>query len=383
MDKPAPAADDTATTFDALSTAISADAWQLRLEAVERVREELRTLPKPPVVQRMVVILEQAARDKKWEVRRAVADSLDLLPDRQAAALELRLKNDTNHDVRSAVGRVSKRRKRQAREERKLDDQCAEAAHQIARLGKSHGGVVARAAEEAAWKLLGAIVRPVAHDLRLVLLDEKDETHGLRSALADSEEGSLESLAERRRRWKFVVSLVDDLTEFSDPDAAEPERVFLRDAVEEGLELVRAKVGSKASARIRQQVEVDPILTVLVPRGPLLRALTNLLKNGFEAIEAEGQIRITCETVDRRRTAVLRLADTGRGIPKEDLPRIWLPGVTTKRPREGWRHTGWGLAIARRCVERDCRGSIAVASVVGQGTTFTVELPIVRKGAES
>lgn len=380
------------TGFDALTSAVGSGPWQLRLEAVERVRDTLRTLPKPPTVLRLAGILDQAGRDPKWEVRRAVADSLDLLPDSLAGELEARLRADKSHDVRTAVERVLKRRKRQAREERRLDNQSAQAASRIARLEKTHGPEVARAAEEAAWDLLGAVVRPVAHDLRLVLLDERGATRDARaalslragpSALATSGEGTGESLAERERRWRFVVALVGDLTEFSDPKAPEPERVPLREAVEEALGLVRGKLGRQASARVGAELEIDPTLTVQVPRGRLLRALTNLLKNAFESIEAEGQVRVTCDTADRRRTAVLRIADTGRGIPKADLGRVFLPGVTSKRAREGWsRHTGWGLAIARRCVERDCRGRIEVASVLGRGTTFTVELPIVKKGEE-
>lgn len=358
-------------SLEALSCAISADAWRQRVGAVEFVRDELRKLPKPQVVERLAGILYQAGCDPKWEVRRAVADSLDLLPEPFAGRLEEKLRSDSHHDVRSAVERLDKRRKRQAREAKKLDNRSAQAAARIARLGRLHGPEVAREAQEAAWELLSAVVRPVVHDLRHVLLDE-------------SGTGEPETPDERRRRWRWVVGLAADLTDFSDPAAREPERVVLRDAVEEALEVVRKKVGIRVASRVRHELAIEQGLTVQVPRGRLVGALTNLCKNAFECFEGgDGLVRFGCETTDRRRAAVLRIADDGPGIPRAELERIWLPGVTTKRPRSGpQRHTGWGLAIARRFVERDCRGSIAVESAVGAGTTFVLELPTVRKGVE-
>jgi len=74
----------------------------------------------------------------------------------------------------------------------------------------------------------------------------------------------------------------------------------------------------------------------------------------------------TSETAGRARVAV---ADTGCGIPADRLPKIFDDFVTTKR-----RGLGLGLAISKKIVEQ-LGGTIAVASEVGRGTTFTLEFP--------
>lgn len=367
-----------AAGLEAIDGALAAGSWQLRLEAVERVREGLRGLPKPPTVERLAALLGRASQDGKWEVRRAVAESLDLLPEPLTDELSARLESDTHHDVRAAAQRVQRRRKRAAREERRLDDRCAQAAARLARLGRAHGPEVMRAAEEAAWELLGAVVGPVAHDLRGVLLDER------RAARDPDASGDL--AAARARRWRFLEALTADLSDFTDQGALPPERAALRELVGEARELAWRKAGRR-STRALFEVEVERDLSVFAPRGRLLRALTNLLVNACEALEAGGLVRVSAHAADRRRAVVLRISDTGRGIAPADLARVWLPGVTTKRQEAGRaRHTGWGLAIARRFVERDCQGAIEVASVPGRGTTFTLTLPAVARppaGADS
>ncbi len=68
----------------------------------------------------------------------------------------------------------------------------------------------------------------------------------------------------------------------------------------------------------------------------------------------------------------VQISDTGGGIPKENLDRIFDPGFTTKGVGVG---TGLGLAITFKIVQ-DHKGSIDATSVVGEGSTFTVKLPI-------
>jgi signal transduction histidine kinase len=71
-------------------------------------------------------------------------------------------------------------------------------------------------------------------------------------------------------------------------------------------------------------------------------------------------------------TAVVEVTDNGRGIPADQLPNVFRPFYTTKG--DG---TGLGLSLARRIVE-DHHGRIDVTSVLGQGTTFAVILPVQR-----
>ncbi len=100
----------------------------------------------------------------------------------------------------------------------------------------------------------------------------------------------------------------------------------------------------------------------------------NLLLNASQAIEGAGTITIRT-FLEGDRVAV-EISDTGSGIPPQDLGRIFEAGFTTRETRSGM---GLGLHICREIVERQ-GGTIEVASTGGEGTTFTVWLPIKPKG---
>ncbi len=101
------------------------------------------------------------------------------------------------------------------------------------------------------------------------------------------------------------------------------------------------------------------------------RAFTNVINNGIQSISSSGEIRI--RTGIDGDQAWVEFADTGCGIPPENLTRIFEPLFTTKT-----KGIGLGLAISRRMVEQN-GGDIGVESTVGQGTIFTIKLPLVKK----
>jgi len=101
------------------------------------------------------------------------------------------------------------------------------------------------------------------------------------------------------------------------------------------------------------------------------QVLINLIMNALQAMGEGGTLFL--RTVLEGETAVtVQVADTGPGIPPEALERIFTPFFTTKEPGEG---TGLGLFITRKLME-GIGGTIAVASVVGEGTTFTLTFPV-------
>lgn len=105
------------------------------------------------------------------------------------------------------------------------------------------------------------------------------------------------------------------------------------------------------------------------------QALINLAVNARDAMPDGGELRITAAADDGREAArprvVIRVADSGRGIPAEHLPHVFTPFYSTKAPSRG---TGLGLAVARGIVE-DHGGSIAVESAPGRGAVFTIAIP--------
>ncbi|MRR35362.1 HAMP domain-containing histidine kinase [bacterium] len=101
------------------------------------------------------------------------------------------------------------------------------------------------------------------------------------------------------------------------------------------------------------------------------QVIINLVMNALQAMGEGGTLFL--RTVQESETAVtVQVADTGPGIPAAALERIFIPFFTTKEPGEG---TGLGLFITRKLME-GIGGTIAVASVVGEGTTFTLTFPV-------
>ncbi len=109
---------------------------------------------------------------------------------------------------------------------------------------------------------------------------------------------------------------------------------------------------------------------ILVDATNLELSLLNLVTNAIDAMPDGGTLRL--RVVDDPPSRVrIEIRDTGHGVSAELLPRIFDPWVSTKKPGRG---TGLGLAIARDVVSAH-GGTIQVASTVGVGTTFTIDLP--------
>ncbi|HEU4764193.1 MAG TPA: ATP-binding protein [Candidatus Eisenbacteria bacterium] len=105
--------------------------------------------------------------------------------------------------------------------------------------------------------------------------------------------------------------------------------------------------------------------------GQVRQALVNLVRNGLDATAGGGRVLVGAATEDS--TAVITVADDGPGLSREQRARLFTPGFTTKP--EG---SGLGLVIVERIVN-DHGGTIDVRTAPGQGTTFTLRLPLKRE----
>ncbi len=102
----------------------------------------------------------------------------------------------------------------------------------------------------------------------------------------------------------------------------------------------------------------------------LKQVFMNLMVNAAQAIKTRGEITIRTRLMGAG--VEISISDTGVGIPRENLCRVFDPFFTTKEVGKG---TGLGLNVAYNIVEKH-GGSIDVTSQVGEGTTFTVRLPV-------
>jgi signal transduction histidine kinase len=213
----------------------------------------------------------------------------------------------------------------------------------------------------------------VAHELRNPLHIIQGNLEGVLDGVYEPTEDHVVATLEETR---LLARLVDDLRTLSLAEAGElPLR---REAVDvaELLADVRTSFSGQAEAAgldLRVEIEGDPP-TMTGDGGRLEQVLSNLVANAVRHTPAGASIRLRAEgTGEGVRIAVV---DTGRGIPAEDLPyvfdRFWRGDRA--RSHAGGAGSGLGLAIARQLVEAH-GGRIGVESEVGEGTTFTIELP--------
>ena len=166
-----------------------------------------------------------------------------------------------------------------------------------------------------------------------------------------------------------VRSIVTDLKGFSHPGEGGFRLEDINDCIRRAILLAGNEMKGRVTLR-RELGEIPP--TRCNPRQIDLLFL-NLLVNAADAIEHRGTITVRSMAEDG--SLCVSVADTGHGIPGENLDRIFDPFFTT---REGGGRTGLGLSIACDIVNRH-KGSITVRSSPGKGSTFTVRLPITRE----
>jgi signal transduction histidine kinase len=120
----------------------------------------------------------------------------------------------------------------------------------------------------------------------------------------------------------------------------------------------------------------SPPKEVVIPLDPdrMQRVVDNLMSNAIKYTPEGGQIEIAIQV--NAEQAVIRITDTGLGIPKDDIPHLFEPffrvNATTHRGIEG---TGLGLSIVKKVIEQH-NGQIDVESVLGEGSVFSITLPL-------
>ena len=149
------------------------------------------------------------------------------------------------------------------------------------------------------------------------------------------------------------------------------EPVSVRETLESALHTVESEARVRGVGLLRGKIED---LTVMGPKIRLEQAFVNLLDNAVKFNRPGGEVRAEAiGTPDGR--ARITVADTGIGIPSEDLSRIFerFYRVDKARSRE-MGGTGLGLSIVKHTIER-INGTVTVESQLGKGSTFTILLP--------
>jgi signal transduction histidine kinase len=127
--------------------------------------------------------------------------------------------------------------------------------------------------------------------------------------------------------------------------------------------------------RISKEINIREIPKVMFDPVDIQQVFLNLIYNAIHAMKNQGTLTIDAGTSKDNSSVVIKISDTGRGIPEKDIKRIFTPFYTTKLSGN-IKGTGLGLSIAYRIV-KSYRGNIEVKSAPDRGTTFTVTLPLI------
>jgi len=226
---------------------------------------------------------------------------------------------------------------------------------------------------------LGKLSASVAHEIKNPLTGILNFVTLMQSML-DEKTLSQEELVEIRHYLAMVhgetsrVSrTVANLLAFSRKTKLDFERLDLNGVVAEMLALVGYQMRLQGIAMERRLA--SDLLPVLADKGQMKQIFLNLFINAQEAMPQGGTL--TIETKNSRQNVVLvKVTDTGKGIPKENISLIFEPFFSTKKTCSG---AGLGLSVVYGII-RDHQGTIKVDSVLGQGTTFTIRLPAYKPG---
>ena len=212
----------------------------------------------------------------------------------------------------------------------------------------------------------------VSHDLRTPLTRLRG-TAELALAAPPDPERYREALADCVEETDRVLVMLNTLMDISEAESGalqlRREPVHLAEIASRAIDLYRDVAEAKGVA-LRAHVRSDVV--VMADRTRLEQVAANLIDNAVKYTPTGGRVDVEIER-DRDR-ALLRVRDTGMGIPPDDLPRIWgrLFRGDASRTERG---LGLGLSLVKAVVEAH-RGRVEAASQPGQGSSFTVALPV-------
>ncbi len=217
------------------------------------------------------------------------------------------------------------------------------------------------------------MVADIAHELRTPLSNLSGYLEAIRDGVVKPDENTIHSLNDEA---SSLSRLVDDLQELSLADAGELKLIIQPEDIAALIKEEVAALQAKAAAKdITISAELpDELPKAAIDSHRIKQVLHNLTENAVEHTDTKGIITISARHDGNQ--IYVSVADTGEGIPAEDLPFIFERFYRVDKSRaRATGGSGLGLTIVKRLVEAH-DGTIEVESEQGKGSTFTVTLPI-------
>ncbi|MBQ3123684.1 MAG: HAMP domain-containing histidine kinase [Firmicutes bacterium] len=261
-----------------------------------------------------------------------------------------------------------------------FDVLTSEDAEELAALCGSMEKIRKRLKENAAKELEIAeersmLVASLSHDLRTPVTTIKGYVEGIKDGIADTPEKKAQYLDTIYSKTVVLERLVDNMSEYSELELGRMQYVFefmditafLKDISEE----YEVEVG-EAGFSFESQLSEQP-MQIVGDRNKLKRVLDNLVSNAMKYNKAGGTITLS-QTTDGKGVFIL-VSDTGTGIEKADLAKVFDGFYRGDKARSNIKGNGLGLAIAKQIVESH-KGKIWVKSEIGIGTEFYIYIPL-------
>ena len=230
---------------------------------------------------------------------------------------------------------------------------------------------------ELAWS---EMARQVAHEIKNPLMPMKLSVQHLQRVFkpapdeAPADEKRFTGQFERTTgmlidQIETLNRIASDFSRFARMPMRSPETVDLGDVAREAAALFEGEVAENDHATFHLEL-ADRSLLVMADREELRRVIVNLLTNALQALPSGEPGEIRMRSWEDEGCAMLSVRDTGTGIPEDVQPKVFQPSFSTKTSG-----MGLGLAISRRAIEA-VDGTITFETTAGEGTTFTVRLPL-------
>jgi two-component system sensor histidine kinase BaeS len=218
------------------------------------------------------------------------------------------------------------------------------------------------------------MVADVAHELRTPLSNLRGYLEAISDGVVQPDETTIRSLSEEAAT---LSRLIDDLQELSLADAGELKLITqpedIARLIREAVTTSQAKATAKGLTFTTDLPEELPEVNIDLHR--IRQVLLNLLENAVAHTREGGRITVSARQRDGQ--VYISVADTGEGIPPEDLPMIFERFYRVDKSRtRATGGSGLGLTIAKRLVEAH-GGTIEVRSQPGRGSVFTFNLPAI------
>lgn len=222
-------------------------------------------------------------------------------------------------------------------------------------------------------KLSASVVHEINNPLTGILAFIKLMQRSLNKGLTTPQdlENYLKHLTLMESETARVSKIVSNLLAFSRKTKPEFKPQNINQIIEDTLSLIDYRAGMQG-IKIKRQLASD-LRPVRADQGQLKQAFLNLFMNALDAMPEGGALSIRTKNLDSKAVRI-RISDTGVGIPREHFHQIFEPFYTTKKTGSG---VGLGLSVVYGII-KEHQGTIKVDSIVGQGTTFNIRLPVWR-----